>query len=88
MLDRVPAGVPLNRLVAVADHYVTKWAALAAEQAATGKLDGRASIYTGESYAQARDRWTEYRAALVDDAGPCCRGAAWGSDHEPDCFAR
>lgn len=27
-------------------------------------------------------------AALDDADGPCCFGAARGSDHDPDCFAR
>lgn len=59
-------GADPQALLDVAVQYVEKWGRLAEQVEAGEQLDGRASIYTGETYAQARDRWDAYRALLVD----------------------
>lgn len=63
-LDTGRCGV--QQLIDVAVSYRDKWAELAARVEAGEYLDGRASIYTGETYAEARDRWEHYRQLLVD----------------------
>lgn len=55
-------------LIDVAVSHRDKWTRLAERVEAGEVLDGRASIYSGETYAEARDRWEAYRALLVDDA--------------------
>lgn len=63
-------------LLAVAARHIEKWGRLVEEQEAGADLDGRASIYTGETYEQARDRWDAYRRLLVDHLrGPDGGGA-------------
>lgn len=56
---------PVEHLVAVADHWIAKWTDLADQVAAGADLDGRTNIYTGETYAEGRDRWTTYRGLLL-----------------------
>lgn len=58
-----PAATP-ERLLGVAEVWIGRWSALADEHAAGAHLDGRADIYSGETYAEARDRWTTYRDLL------------------------
>lgn len=56
-------------LLRTAIHYRDRWARMLEEQGLRAgtpqRLDGRASIYTGETYAQAYDRWEAYRLLLV-----------------------
>ncbi len=71
MLERARAGIatganPQN-LLRVAIQWRDKFALLVEEQEAGAQLDGRASIYTGETYAEARDRWEAYRALLLEE---------------------
>lgn len=58
-------GAATSVLIAVANRWIEKWSELAARVDAGELLDGRASIYTGETYAEARDRWTAYRELLL-----------------------
>lgn len=44
-----------------------RWARLAERVEAGEHLDGRASIYSAETYAEARDRWEAYRLLLVEE---------------------
>lgn len=69
MLQRAVRGIETGkdpqRYVDVANAWVEKWARLAEEWDSHGdraaeRMDGRASIYTGETYAEARDRWRAY----------------------------
>lgn len=53
-------------LLDVAIKYRDKWARLAEQVEAGEHLDGRASIYTGETYAEAADRWECYRRQLIE----------------------
>lgn len=66
-LARLQAGTadPQHALT-VAGLWVEKWGRLVEREAAGEKLDGRASIYTGETYAEAHARWDTYRGLLVD----------------------
>lgn len=64
--ERIARGCDPQRLVAVAIAWRDKWAQLVEEQEAGAVLDGRSSIYTGETYAEARDRWEAYRVLLVE----------------------
>lgn len=64
-LVKIEQGVDPQRLVDVAIAHRDKWAELAERVAAGERLDGRASIYTDESYAQARDRWAAYLDLLT-----------------------
>lgn len=83
-------GAPTDLLVRVAEAYIAKMGQAAAEVEAGAHLDGRASIYTGETYAQARDRWTAYRDALLASVdGPCCYGyhTSANREHERGCPA-
>lgn len=69
-------GAEPERMLQVAGRWVEKWARLA-ERVENGEhLDGRSSIYTGETYAEARDRWIAYRELLLEElrgshGGPC-----------------
>lgn len=58
-------------LLRTAIHYRDRWARMVEEHDAKAgtpqRLDGRASIYTGETYAEARDRWEAYRLLLVEE---------------------
>lgn len=67
MLARADAETTcdVSVLIEVADRWIAKWSDLADREEAGEFLDGRASIYTGETYAQARDRWQEYRDRLA-----------------------
>lgn len=58
-------GTPQS-LLDTASKWIEKWAELAARVENGEHLDGRSSIYTGETYAQARDRWATYRGLLLD----------------------
>lgn len=70
MLERalvnLEQGADPDRLLRVAVVWEEKWARLVEEQEAGAQLDGRASIYTGETYAEARDRGASYRGHLLD----------------------
>lgn len=67
----IAEGKDPQRLIDVAIAHRDKWARLVEEQGAKEgtpqRLDGRASIYTGETYAEARDRWEAYRVLLVEE---------------------
>lgn len=65
-IERLEAGQSPQRLLDVAAQHVEKWGRLVERQEAGERLDGRASIYTGETYAERRDRWAAYRDLLVD----------------------
>lgn len=67
--ERMARGCDPQRLVDVAIARRDKYARLAEEQGAGAVLDGRSSIYTGETYAEARDRWEAYRVLLVAELG-------------------
>lgn len=58
----------VQRLIDVAVSYREKWSQFADRVDAGEHLDGRASIYTGETYAEAAQRWETYRSLLVDHA--------------------
>src|SRR5689334_9528141 len=86
----------LEKRIEHATSWRDFWGNLADQWIAYGdeaprKMDGRASIYTGETYGEAHDRWSEYRATLVqrlgydpdDDGAPCC--AASKAGHEYGC---
>ena len=80
MLERAEVhlgeGAEPQHLIDVAAAHEEKWARLVEQQKAGVQLDGRASIYTGETYAQARDRWAAYRGLLLDHLrGPDGGGA-------------
>jgi hypothetical protein len=79
MLERAQAkiadGVDPQRLIDVAIAHRDDWAALVERQEAGELLDGRASIYSGETYAQARDRWEAYLELLVADAANVVHGS-------------
>lgn len=64
---RISEGADPQRLIDVAIAWRDKWARLVEEQEAGAVLDGRASMYTGETYAEARDRWEAYRVLLVEE---------------------
>lgn len=75
MLQRALLGIgegkDPQRYVDVAIAWVEKWARLAEEWDSHGDrasqlMDGRASIYTGETYAEARGRWQAYLHLLTD----------------------
>lgn len=70
MLERAQAhlagGAAPRRLLDVAIAHRDKWARLVEEENGA-VLDGRASIYTGETYAAARDRWEAYRVLLLQE---------------------
>jgi hypothetical protein len=60
-------------LLRVAIAHRDHWGRLEETRAAApDKFDGRASIYTGETYAQARDRWEAYRVLLLDELRDGC----------------
>lgn len=63
----IAGGSDPQVLLAVAIAWRDKWARLVEEQENGAVLDGRASMYTGETYAEARDRWEAYRVLLVDE---------------------
>jgi hypothetical protein len=64
----IAAGKDPQTLIRVAIAHRDHWGRLEEGRAAEPeKFDGRASIYTGETYAQARDRWDAYRLLLVED---------------------
>lgn len=69
-------GSEPQRMVEVATKWRDKWARLAEAVEGGEQLDGRSCIYTGETYAQARDRWDAYRQLLLEElrgshGGPC-----------------
>lgn len=67
--DYLDAGrCDVQRLIDVAVAYREKWSSYADQVEAGERLDGRASIYTGETYAEAAQRWETYRALLVEHA--------------------
>lgn len=70
MLERalvvLEGTVTPDALLRTASDWIAKWSRLVEEQESGIELDGRASIYTGETYAQARDRWAAYRGLLLD----------------------
>lgn len=66
-MELIVAGSDPQRLIDVAIAHRDKWARLVEEQEGGAVLDGRANIYTGETYAEARDRWEAYRALLVEE---------------------
>jgi hypothetical protein len=55
-----------QQLLDVADQHIDKWGRLAEDVAEGLPRDGRSNIYTGETYAEARDRWERYRDLLLD----------------------
>src|SRR5690348_1406746 len=64
----------LEKRIEHATSWRDFWGNLADQWIAYGdeaprKMDGRASIYTGETYGEAHDRWSEYRATLVQRLG-------------------
>jgi hypothetical protein len=61
-------------LLRVAIAHRDKWARLVERQEAGEVLDGRASIYSGETYTQARDRWDAYRVLLLAEVGNATHG--------------
>lgn len=76
MLERALAelrtGASPEQLLATAARWIDKWARLAELVEAGEVLDGRASIYSGETYAQAlktlpggRPWWGEHAARVV-----------------------
>lgn len=72
MLGRAVAGMAEGkdpqRLLNVAIAHRDHWGRLEEQRAAAPeRFDGRASIYTGETYAQARDRFEAYRVLLVEE---------------------
>lgn len=78
-VERIERGHDSQRLVDVAIAHRDKWARLAEEwdshgEAAPLVMDGRASIYTGETYAAARDRWQGYLDLLNDHLAGVERG--------------
>lgn len=70
MLERalvvLEGSVSPEALLRVADQHIEKWARLVEEQASGVELDGRANIYTDETYAEALARWNAYRGLLID----------------------
>ena len=70
MFARAKVGLDGGRdpqqLLDVAIVHIEKWGRLAEDVEAGVPLDGRANIYTGETYAEARDRWERYRDLLLD----------------------
>lgn len=82
MIEHLNAQVVFDRLVKSGqlddpgiDHalmWCESWHAhysrLAERMAAGEALDGRASIYTGETYAEARDRYSELHALIEEYA--------------------
>lgn len=70
--ERMARGCDPRRLVSVAIAHRDKWARLVEEwdshgDRAAALMDGRASIYSGETYVEARDRWEAYRLLLVEE---------------------
>ena len=68
---QIEGGADPQRLVGAGIAWHEKWARLAEEWDGHGDrapqlMDGRASIYTGETYAEARDRWQAYLDLLHD----------------------
>jgi hypothetical protein len=59
-------SVTPEAMLRTAGQWIAKWSRLVEEQESGVELDGRANIYTGETYAEARDRWIAYRGLLLD----------------------
>lgn len=70
MFQRALVGLDTGRdpqvLLDVAIVHIEKWGRLAEDVEAGVPLDGRANIYTGETYLEARVRWEAYRDLLLD----------------------
>jgi hypothetical protein len=66
--NAIAGGKDPQTLIRVAIAHRDHWSRLEEGRAAEPeKFDGRASIYTGETYAEARDRWDAYRLLLLED---------------------
>lgn len=65
-VEQIEEGSDPQTLVDAAIAWREKWARLVEEQESGVQLDGRASIYTGETYTQARHRWAAYLELLTD----------------------
>lgn len=62
----IAGGTDPAQLIDASIQWRDKWAALAERVEAGENLDGRASIYTGETYAEAATRWEAYRRRLIE----------------------
>lgn len=87
-VEQIAQGVDPQRLVDVGLAWHEKWARLAEEWDSHGDrapllMDGRASIYTGETYAEARDRWQAYLDLLSDHLRQVEHGLTTGGGLEP-----